>query len=77
MALTVINVPARMLADRRMAARETRAHRLLALHPAHRHPAPAKRGSLRWVLQLKGQRAGLNYLASFVLPIRQEHEPVA
>ena len=35
------------------------------------------RGTLRWVLQLNVQRAGLNYLASFAIPIRQEHEPAA
>jgi hypothetical protein len=34
-----------------------------------------KRGTLRWVLQLKGQRAGLNFLASFTIPIRQEPTP--
>jgi hypothetical protein len=39
--------------------------------------ARQKRGTLRWVLQLKGQRAGLNYLASFAIPIRQEREPMA
>src|SRR3954471_2336129 len=32
--------------------------------------ARTKRGALRWVLQLTGRRAGLNYLASFALPIR-------
>jgi hypothetical protein len=36
-----------------------------------------KRGTLRWVLQLKGQRAGLNFLASFTIPIRQEREKEA
>jgi hypothetical protein len=39
--------------------------------------ARTKRGTLRWVLQLKGQRPGLNYLASFTLPIRKEPEPEA
>jgi hypothetical protein len=39
--------------------------------------ARQKRGTLRWVLQLKGQRPGLNFLASFAIPIRQEHDPVA
>lgn len=32
--------------------------------------ARKKRGTLRWVLQLKGQRPGLNYLASFTMPIK-------
>jgi hypothetical protein len=36
--------------------------------------ARKKRGTLRWVLQLKGQRPGLNFLASFTLPIRRETE---
>ena len=31
--------------------------------------ARQKRGTLRWVLQLKGRRGGLNYLASFVVPV--------
>lgn len=31
--------------------------------------ARQKRGTLRWVLQLTGQRPGLNYLASFEIPI--------
>ena len=39
--------------------------------------ARQKRGTLRWVLQLKGQRPGLNFLASFALPIRREHDPAA
>jgi len=39
--------------------------------------ARKKRGTLRWVLQLKGQRPGLNFLASFTLPIRRESEPEA
>ena len=34
------------------------------------------RGTLRWVLQLKGRRAGLDYLASFVVPITKD-KPVA
>ena len=32
--------------------------------------ARQKRGTLRWVLQLKGQRPGLNYLASFAIPVK-------
>ena len=33
--------------------------------------ARQRRGTLRWVLQLKGRRGGLNYLASFVVPVTQ------
>ena len=32
--------------------------------------ARQKRGTLRWVLQLKGRRDGLNYLASFTIPVK-------
>ena len=35
--------PARKVADRRMAHRQKRTHRLLALQPAHRHPDPRTR----------------------------------
>ncbi len=38
--------------------------------------ARQRRGTLRWVLQLKGQRPRLNYLASFVIPVTQGHQPV-
>ena len=39
--------------------------------------ARQKRGTLRWVLQLKGQGPGLDYLASFLLPIRQDDRRIA
>jgi hypothetical protein len=36
-----------------------------------------RRGTLRWVLQLKGQGVGLNFLASFAIAIKREHDPMS
>jgi len=36
--------------------------------------ARQKRGALRWVLVVKGERDGLDYLASFLVPMRSERD---